>query len=202
MNRKRRAASRVFFTWPQSNLFNETLFEYDELCDARVRELLDETWFNFKNYRSLRVDTGPSIDLYTFKNNANPGEFTRYRLDSTAHRGSERFSVRQLAAPPTRRYGAGMASYDSKWIFITGGYGQNSVDLYDVRGDEWVGAPAMNEARFEHSCCTVGSVIFVFGGVLDQSGKTDGSDKVLSRQIRPSTCELEKLNAARVVSEP
>ena len=77
--------------------------------------------------------------------------------------------MEQLAAPLTQRYGASLASYVDQFIFVIGGYGQNSVDYYSIEKDEWASAPPMANNRYLHSSCTLGSVLYVFGGIDDFS---------------------------------
>ena len=70
-----------------------------------------------------------------------------------------------------------VANLRDKSIFITGGLGlQEAVNwllIYDIKSNSWREGPLMNQARFNHSSCVVGTTLFVFCG-QSQVGNISG----------------------------
>ena len=64
---------------------------------------------------------------------------------------------------PGRLYGHAAAAMDGK-VYVTGGYSQNSVCVYDPQADAWTQLASMSTARWEHASAAVGGKLYVFGG--------------------------------------
>lgn len=88
-----------------------------------------------------------------------------YASFNTGHR------VTSLATPLTARLNPSLANFEDAFVFVSGGYNsQNfrqvltSVEYYSIREDLWTSAPDMINARFGHSTCALGNVLYTFGG--------------------------------------
>ena len=58
---------------------------------------------------------------------------------------------------------------EPQFVFISGGKSQsnlalNDVERYDSIRDHWESLPSLNEARYDHSSCTLGKILYVLGG--------------------------------------
>ena len=64
-----------------------------------------------------------------------------------------------------------LTSIQPKFIVISGGLFSdffnaiNDVELYDTEKDKWVSLPKMNEAREQHSSCSLGDTLYILGGL-------------------------------------
>ena len=82
------------------------------------------------------------------------------------------------------RRNAPLANYKDKFIVAPGGLKNNeatskgvySVELYSVKNDSWRDGPTLHYKRVDHSCCTLGDSVYVFGG-------TGGTDSIESLNV-------------------
>ena len=61
-----------------------------------------------------------------------------------------------------------MVNFNNKYIYVTGGCIDEkeikTVSRYNIKQDAWELAPNLNQARYFHSSCTLGGMIYVTCG--------------------------------------
>ena len=73
-----------------------------------------------------------------------------------------------MAEPLTPRYYPALANYQDRYVLlIAGRWGGNylhSVDMYNVKSNQWQPAPQINQKRRSSSSCSVQKFAYIFGG--------------------------------------
>ena len=67
----------------------------------------------------------------------------------------------------TKRNKFSLSNFSDQIIFFIGGFFPerfSEVFYYKIQTDEWIRAPALNQARYGHSSCIIGNSLYVYGG--------------------------------------
>ena len=59
--------------------------------------------------------------------------------------------------------GPTLTNYKDKVIFMTG-FSEGEVLFYDIEKNSWSNAPNLIEKRQNHSSCSLGERVYIFGG--------------------------------------
>ena len=120
-------------------------------------------WAKVDSYNWYSVQIGPHIFQVQ--------SCTTCRL--LENQGSSQFRVIEKAPMRQARLSASYCSMGGRFVFATGGLDpatnacRRSVGRYDIESDAWTKMPDMNEAKYNHGSCTLGSAVFVFYGIVD-----------------------------------
>ena len=62
-----------------------------------------------------------------------------------------------------------MTLFRNRWVYLTGGMEQAAklVSVYDIATNTWKDYPELIDGRNCHTSCSLGSSIYVFGGVAN-----------------------------------
>ena len=74
-----------------------------------------------------------------------------------------------MSQPPTQRHSLSLTVVQFEYIFAIGGENCHndylqSVDIYNIENNFWMGAPALNHARKYHSSCSLGHFVYTCCG--------------------------------------
>ena len=50
------------------------------------------------------------------------------------------------------------------YIFVIGGMGYDTVEMFSICSNSWLSAPSLNTDRYDHSSCALGDIVYTFGG--------------------------------------
>ena len=103
--------------------------------------------------------------LYGFHHYTDRPRWTKYTELNTAFTMTS-----DLAKPMSGRNGPALASFRDKFIFCVGGttvpgyQHDGATSMYSIDEDKWIAGPTMAVARYYHSCCTLGKMLYAIGG--------------------------------------
>ena len=115
--------------------------------------------FDFYGYLTIQVD----LDLYALRNHFDETEWIRYsNLDCV------KITKTELVAPEIARLGASVTNFKNKLVVVAGGTNEigsdyATVEIYSLVDEKWTKAPKLNERRCNHSSCTLGDSVYLFG---------------------------------------
>ena len=103
--------------------------------------------------------------LYGFHHYTDRPRWTQYTQLNTPF-----LITNNKANPLSGRNGPALASFRDNFIFCVGGTTvpgyqfDGATSMYNIEKDEWIAGPTMAVARYYHSCCTLGKMLYAIGG--------------------------------------
>ena len=74
-----------------------------------------------------------------------------------------------MAKPIEKRMLSALSNYANQLVFMTGGFeAPPTTQYYNISLNSWAMGPSISKARNSHSSCTLGSRVYIFGG-LDEN---------------------------------
>ena len=97
--------------------------------------------------------------------------------------GHSIFSCESKADSQYARFWPALCSFQDRYIFVSGGEFQDSVERYDCASDSWSLMPALNGNRHKHSSCALGNVIYVICGASGYNDELQNTIESLDTRL-------------------
>ena len=173
------ARSVHWFTFPIGNRFKQMLIRYEDGRQGACQQITREE-YEFQKRMSIQIKD----NLYAI----DPNNLAVTKYSKPFQGGlSEKTELAELGF---NRSGCGLAVYQNRMIYVTGGenkifYVSRETYIYDIALNQWYSrthfTPNLKQARSFHSSCTLGGRVYVFCGSDGQ--RCFGSVEVLDLEL-------------------